>query len=113
MPPVDVAAEVAAALAAGRPVVGLESTIVAHGLPWPDNLEVGRALEAEVRHFAAVPATVAVVRGRLTIGIDDATLERIAREPQAWRKAGAADLPVLCAKGLDGATTVSATAFAA
>jgi pseudouridine-5'-phosphate glycosidase len=108
-----IADEVRAALAAGRPVVALESTLVAHGLPWPENLEVARALEAEVRQNAAVPATVAVVAGRLTVGVDGATLERIARDGARWRKAGVADLGPLCARGGDGATTVSATTFAA
>jgi pseudouridine-5'-phosphate glycosidase len=107
--------EVAAAVLARKPVVALESTIVAHGLPWPENLEIGRALEAEVRAHGAVPATIAVVAGTVTVGIDDATVERMAHAsgPDRWRKAGVADLGPLCARGLDGATTVSATAFAA
>jgi pseudouridine-5'-phosphate glycosidase len=112
--------EVRAALAEGRPVVALESTLVAHGMPWPENFEVGRALEDEVRTHGAVPATVAVVSGKLTVGVDAAALERMARAGQApgdaqprWKKAGKADLGPLCARGGDGATTVSATAFAA
>jgi pseudouridylate synthase len=111
----DVADEVRAALDGGHPVVALESTIVAHGLPWPENLEIGRALEEEVRRHGAVPATIAVVAGRIQVGIDGATLERMARASGAerWRKAGVADLGVLCARGDNGATTVSATAFAA
>ncbi len=115
MPPIDVDDEVRDALAAGHPVVALESTIVAHGLPWPENLDIGRALEEEVRRHGAVPATIAVVGGRIRVGIDAATLERMARATGAerWRKAGAADLGVLCARGNDGATTVSATTFAA
>jgi pseudouridine-5'-phosphate glycosidase len=112
---IDVGEEVGAALEARRPVVALESTIVAHGLPWPENLEVGRALEGEVRRHGAVPATIALVRGRIVVGIDGATLETMARAsgPEAWRKAGLADLGLLCARGVDGATTVSATTFAA
>lgn len=106
-----IADEVAAALAAGRAVVALESTLVAHGLPWPENLEVGRAAELAVRDEGAVPATVAVVGGRLTVGVDGATLERIARG--GFVKAGVSDLAPLVASGSDGATTVSATAFAA
>jgi len=115
MAPIDVADEVRDALASGRPVVALESTIVAHGLPWPENLDIGRALEEEVRRHGAVPATIAVVGGRIRVGIDAATLERMARATGAerWRKAGVADLGVLCARGNDGATTVSATTFAA
>ncbi len=112
---IDVADEVRAALATARPVVALESTIVAHGLPWPENLEIGRALEAEVRQRGAVPATVAVVAGRIVVGIDGPTLERMARAggAETWRKAGVADLGLLCARGENGATTVSATTFAA
>lgn len=111
----QVSDEVAAALAEKRPVVALESTIVAHGLPWPENLDVGRALEEEVRKHGAVPATIAVVSGRIVVGIDTATLEAMARANGAerWRKAGVADLGLLCARGESGATTVSATAFAA
>jgi pseudouridine-5'-phosphate glycosidase len=111
----DVSEEVRAALGSRRPVVALESTIVAHGLPWPENLEIGRALEAEVRSHGAVPATIAVVRGRLVVGIDGPTLDAMARAsgPESWRKAGVADLALLCARAANGATTVSATAFAA
>jgi pseudouridine-5'-phosphate glycosidase len=108
---VDVSEEVAAALAAKRPVVALESTIVAHGLPWPENLEIGRALEAEVRTNGATPATVAVVGGRVRVGLDGTTLERLARG--GFVKAGVADLGPLVACGGDGATTVSATTWAA
>jgi pseudouridine-5'-phosphate glycosidase len=103
--------EVSAALAAKQPVVALESTLVAHGLPWPENFEVGRALEDEVRRYGAVPATVAVVGGQITAGVDAATLERMARG--GWRKLGVGDLGAAVARGFDGATTVSATTFAA
>jgi pseudouridine-5'-phosphate glycosidase len=112
---VHVSDEVRAAINARDPVVALESTIVAHGLPWPENLEIGRVLETEVRRAGAVPATVAVVQGRIAVGIDDTTLERMAAASagEPWRKAGVADLATLCASGVDGATTVSATTFAA
>jgi pseudouridylate synthase len=115
MAPIEVADEVRDALAERRPVVALESTIVAHGLPWPENLDIGRALEEEVRRNGAIPATIAVVDGRIRVGIDGATLERMARASGAerWRKAGVADLGVLHARNLSGATTVSATTFAA
>ncbi|MSP59204.1 MAG: pseudouridine-5'-phosphate glycosidase [Myxococcales bacterium] len=106
-----VSEEVRAAIAGGRAVVALESTLLAHGLPWPENLEVGRAAEAAVRAEGAVPATVAVLRGALTIGVDGAALERIARGE--FVKAGQADLAPAVATGRDAATTVSATAFAA
>jgi pseudouridine-5'-phosphate glycosidase len=113
--PIDISDEVRAALDEKRPVVALESTIVAHGLPWPENLDIGRALEEEVRRHGATPATIAVVGGRVQVGIDGATLERMARASGAerWRKAGVADLGVLAARGENGATTVSATTFAA
>lgn len=111
--PVVVAPEVAAALAAGRAVVALESTIVAHGLPWPDNLEIGRALEAEVRAGGAVPATIAVVAGRAVVGLSPAELEALARGGRAFKKANAADLAVAIARGEDAATTVAGTAHLA
>jgi len=105
--------EVGEALARGGAVVALESTIVAHGLPWPTNLEVGRALEAEVRARGAVPATIAVVGGRVRVGVDEATLEALARDGARFVKCGVTDLPFVCARGGDGATTVSATVWAA
>ncbi len=106
----DIAPEVAAALDAGGAVVALESTIIAHGLPWPDNLEVARELEATVRAGGAVPATIAICGGRARIGLDAAALEDLARRGRAFAKAGAADLAVHLAGGGDAATTVSATA---
>jgi pseudouridylate synthase len=110
MSAIDVAPEVAAALAAGHAVVALESTIIAHGLPWPDNLAVARELEATVRAGGAVPATIAVVGGRARIGLDDDALAALARRGPAFAKAGATDLAVHLARGGDAATTVSATA---
>jgi pseudouridine-5'-phosphate glycosidase len=102
-------AEVAEALRAGGAVVALESTILAHGLPWPDNLEVGRALEAEVRRAGAVPATIAVLDGVPCVGLTPQQLERVAHDGSGLAKAGAADLPVAIARGSSAATTVSAT----
>src|SRR5262249_2897684 len=98
---IEVADEVRDALAARRPVVALESTLVAHGLPWPENLDIGRALEEEVRRNGAVPATIAVVGGRICVGIDGATLEHMARAAagERWRKVGVADLGVLSSRG--------------
>jgi pseudouridine-5'-phosphate glycosidase len=109
----QIADEVRAALAERRAVVALESTIVAHGLPWPENLEIGRELEQEVRRHGAVPATIAVVAGRITIGLDARSMERMARGEPRWRKVNAADLAPLSVAAGDGATTVSATTFAA
>jgi pseudouridine-5'-phosphate glycosidase len=103
--------EVRGALDGGRPVVALESTLVAHGMPWPFNLEVGRTAEVTIRAEGAVPATVAVVKGVLTVGVDDETLREIAQG--GFEKAGQADLAPMIAAKKNAATTVSATAFAA
>ncbi|PZT74520.1 MULTISPECIES: pseudouridine-5'-phosphate glycosidase [unclassified Streptomyces] len=107
-----VSAEVRAALADGRPVVALESTIIAHGLPRPRNLRVAAELEGLVRSAGAVPATVAVLDGRARIGLDGAGLERVAGD-EGMRKLGHRDLAPALATGASGATTVSATAFLA
>ena len=92
-----------------RPIVALESTLVAHGLPWPQNLEVARALEDAVRDEGATPATIAVLDGVPRVGLSADELERLAREGASIAKAGAADLPVAIARGASAATTVSAT----
>ncbi|WP_282798049.1 pseudouridine-5'-phosphate glycosidase [Streptomyces sp. CC224B] len=104
--------EVQTALARQRPVVALESTIIAHGLPRPRNLRVARELEAAVRREGAVPATIAVLDGRPHVGLDDKQVERIAGE-DGIRKLGHRDLPLALATGASGATTVSATALLA
>lgn len=106
------AAEVRAAVAAHRPVVALESTIIAHGLPRPRNLRVAEELEGLVRSAGAVPATIAVLDGRARVGLDKDQLERVAQDP-AMRKLGHRDLAPALAAGASGATTVSATAFLA
>ncbi|WP_273523950.1 pseudouridine-5'-phosphate glycosidase [Rhodosalinus sediminis] len=108
----DLSDEVAGALAAGRPVVALESTIVSHGLPWPRNLELAQEVAGEVRAGGAVPATVAVIDGRLRAGLDAAALERLARGAGV-AKLSRADLAVCMAEGRTGATTVAATMIAA
>jgi pseudouridylate synthase len=101
-------AEVAAALAAHRAVVALESTVIAHGLPRPQNLEAARALEEEVRGLGSIPATIAIANGQAVVGADDALLVRLAEDP-AVAKVSLRDLaPVLARRGL-GATTVAAT----
>jgi pseudouridine-5'-phosphate glycosidase len=105
-------AEVAEALASGRPVVALESTIISHGLPRPDNLRFAREFEAEVRAGGAVPATIAVVDGEPRIGLDDSALEAVATRDDV-DKCGVRDLAVVCARGGMGATTVAATAHLA
>lgn len=105
-------AEVAAARAAGRPIVALESTIIAHGLPRPDNLRVAREIEDVVRGAGAVPATIAMFGGELHVGLDDAELVRLATaDPVA--KLSVRDLAVAAAAGVDGATTVAATSAVA
>lgn len=104
--------EVADALAAGRPVVALESTIVSHGLPRPDNLRIAREIEQAVREGGAVPATIAVVAGSPCIGLDDTALTRIATGDDVV-KVSTRDLATLVARGGTGATTVAATSHLA
>jgi pseudouridylate synthase len=104
--------EIAQALAAGGPVVALESTIISHGLPRPDNARIAREIEAAVRAEGAVPATIAVVGGVARIGLDDDALARIAGS-DGVAKASVRDLAVIGARGGDGATTVAATAHLA
>ncbi|MFF4955876.1 pseudouridine-5'-phosphate glycosidase [Streptomyces sp. NPDC001222] len=107
-----VSEEVREALAARRPVVALESTIIAHGLPRPRNLRTALELEDLVRQEGAVPATIAVLDGRAHVGLDKEQVERIANQ-EGIRKLGHRDLPLAAATGVSGATTVSATALLA
>ncbi|MER7970214.1 pseudouridine-5'-phosphate glycosidase [Streptomyces sp. NPDC096080] len=104
--------EVREAVDASRPVVALESTIIAHGLPRPRNLQVALELEDVVRREGAVPATIAVLDGRPHVGLDKDQLDRVANE-DGIRKLGHRDLPLAMASGVSGATTVSATALLA
>ena len=109
-----IAPEVAAALGDGRPVVALESTLISHGLPYPQNLEVAHASEAAVRESGAVPATVAIHEGRLLVGLDDAALEALATAPAgSVAKAARPSLAAALAGRGWAATTVSATMIAA
>ncbi|MFJ4598488.1 pseudouridine-5'-phosphate glycosidase [Streptomyces griseoluteus] len=101
--------EVREATGTGRPMVALESTIIAHGLPRPRNLQVALELEDVVRREGAVPATIAVLDGKPHVGLDKGQLERVANE-DGIRKLGHRDLPLAMAAGASGATTVSATA---
>ncbi|WP_035812492.1 pseudouridine-5'-phosphate glycosidase [Jiangella gansuensis] len=115
MPPeprIRVHEEVRAALAAGRPVVALESTIISHGLPKPDNLAVARDIEATVRRQDAVPATVGMLRGEFVVGLADDELERLAGADDVV-KLSVRDLPIAAAAGVDGATTVASTSAVA
>jgi pseudouridine-5'-phosphate glycosidase len=104
--------EVADALAAGRPVVALESTIISHGLPRPDNLRIAREIEAAVRAGGAVPATIALVAGTARIGLDDSALEQVSFGDDVV-KVSTRDLATVAARGGHGATTVAATAHLA
>lgn len=109
-----VAPAVAAALAAGAPVVALESTLISHGLPYPQNMEVASASEAAVRKSGAVPATVAIHDGRVLVGLDADALEALATAPAgSVRKAARPSLAIALAEGGWAATTVSATMIAA
>ena len=112
--PLTYSPDVAEALAAGRPVVALESTIITHGMPWPQNLEMARKVEAVIREGGAVPATIAVMGGQIHIGLTDETLTALAQTPpdQAM-KLSRADLAVCVASGRTGATTVAATMICA
>ncbi len=110
--PLDLAPEVAEALAAARPVVALESTILAHGLPWPDNLKTAHAVEGDVRAAGATPATIAVLGGRLRVGLSAEELEQVACT-RTIAKLSSADLAACLAQGGSGATTVAATMIAA
>ena len=107
-PYLTIAAPVRAALAAGQPVVALESTVIAHGLPRPANVEVARAMEAAVRAEGAVPATIALLDGRIVVGLDDAQIERLGSE-QDVLKASRRDLGVALARRATAATTVAGT----
>jgi len=105
----DVAPEVAEALAQGKPVVALESTIISHGMPYPQNVETALNVEKIIRDNGAVPATIAIIGGRLKAGLTPEELEYFGKKGQAIHKASRRDLAVLCARGEDGATTVTTT----
>lgn len=104
--------EVAEARASGRPVVALESTIITHGMPFPQNVDTARAVEAEIRAAGAVPATIAVLAGRIHVGLEPAELDRLAAA-EGVMKLSRADLAVCLASGRTGATTVAATMICA
>ena len=105
----DINPEVAAALAEGKPVVALESTIISHGMPYPQNVQTALNVERIVRENGAVPATIAVIGGRLKAGLTPEEIEYFGKKGQAIAKASRRDLAVLCARGEDGATTVTTT----
>ena len=103
----DVNPEVAQALAEGKPVVALESTIISHGMPYPQNVETALKVEEIIRSNGAVPATIAILGGRLKAGLTKDEIEYLGKQGQAVTKASRRDLAVLVAKGADGATTVT------
>ena len=108
-PYLDILPEVAEALAAGKPVVALESTIISHGMPYPQNVETALNVERIIRENGAVPATIAIIGGRLKAGLSPEEIEYFGKKGQAIHKASRRDLAVLCARGEDGATTVATT----
>lgn len=105
----DVKPEVAAALEQGRPVVALESTIISHGMPYPQNVETALAVEKIIRDNGAVPATIAILGGRLKVGLTPEEIDYFGKKGTAIAKASRRDLAVLAARGEDGATTVTTT----
>lgn len=112
MQTVKVSHEVAQALANNRPVVALESTIISHGMPYPQNVETALKVEQIVREHGCVPATVAVIGGVLTIGCNKEEIELLGKRGTAVVKVSRRDLPIVVAQGIDGATTVAGTMYA-
>lgn len=109
-----IADSVREAQSAGTPVVALETTVITHGLDWPDNLDTALAMQSAVREAGACPATLGVVRGRVTVGLDDDELERFARaERGTIDKCSRRDLPVILSKARDGSLTVAGTLLVA
>ena len=105
----DISREVKEALASGKPVVALESTIISHGMPYPQNVETALQVEKIIRENGAVPATIAIIGGRLKAGLTPEEIDYLGKTGTAVAKASRRDLPVLVAKGMDGATTVTTT----
>ena len=101
--------EVKAALDAGKPVVALESTIISHGMPYPQNVETALKVEQIIRDNGAVPATIAIIGGKLKAGCTPEEIEYLGKQGQKVAKASRRDLAALCARGADGATTVTTT----
>lgn len=107
--PLDMTAEVADARSENRPVLAMESTIISHGMPYPDNVETALRVEEIARNEGAVPATIAILGGRLKVGLSPDDIDRLGRMGTSVSKASRRDLPLLVASGEDGATTVAAT----
>ncbi|MBE6882416.1 MAG: pseudouridine-5'-phosphate glycosidase [Oscillospiraceae bacterium] len=105
----DIAPEVKSALENGKPVVALESTIISHGMPYPQNVNTARNVEKIIRSEGAVPATIAIIGGKFKVGLSDEEIEYFGKKGQKITKASRRDLPILAAAGMDGATTVAST----
>lgn len=105
----DIAPEVAEAVKAGKPVVALESTIISHGMPYPQNVETALNVEKVIRDNGAIPATIAIIGGRLKAGLSRDEIEYLGKTGSGVTKVSRRDLPVIVAKGMDGATTVATT----
>ena len=105
----QISEKVQKALQEGRPVIALESTIISHGMPYPQNVETALACERIARENGAEPATIAVIGGKLCAGLTEEQIDYLGREGTKVTKASRRDLPYLCSKGMDGATTVAAT----
>lgn len=106
---IDCSPEVAEALKCGKPLVALESTIISHGMPYPQNVETALKVEQTIRENGAVPATIAIIGGRLKAGLTPEEIEYLGKKGRGVAKASRRDLPVLVARGEDGATTVTTT----
>ena len=109
----SVSPEVEAAIAAGKPVVALESTIISHGMPYPQNVETALNVEKIIREAGAIPATIAIIKGKITVGLSADEIEYLGKKGLSVIKASRRDLPVLLARGEDGATTVTTTMIGA
>ena len=105
----DVAPEVKEALEAGKPVVALESTIISHGMPYPQNVHTALEVERIIRENGAVPATIAIIGGRLLAGLSEDEIDYLGKKGREVAKVSRRDLAVICARGMDGATTVATT----
>ena len=113
-PRISFSPDVEAAMRDMQPLVALESTLITHGLPWPENAATALAMEAAVRESGAVPATIAVLAGQITVGLSREQIEDLAhRPPGSVRKCSRRDLPIVVARGEDGATTVAGTMIVA
>ena len=109
----SVSPEVQEALAANKPVVALESTIISHGMPYPQNVETALNVEKIIRENGAIPATIAIIQGKITVGCTSEQIEYLGKKGLAVTKASRRDLPVLLMRGEDGATTVTTTMIGA